>query len=391
MKKNKKILFLETPPYDVDFNTYNIQEVGLGKAFCRLGYDYDFITFKKRNQKEWIFYEYEGCIARYIEMPRTRILRMGINLSLCDKEFLSQYDIIISREYYQIMTYLMSKKSNRVSMYSGPYYNMFMFSFDSYIYDAFLTKKINRQIPHKFVKSVLAEEFLAKKGYTGLHNVGVGLDTERFDQEEVIESETQRLMDYMKKHKCMLYVGTLCDRKNYPFMLNVYQEVLKTHSEVKFVVIGKSKQSAFAKLLGKKDESYEEDCIANLPLEVKKGIYRIEKLNNPQLKFIYPLTKAFILPSKLEIFGMVLLEAMYLGAPVVTSKNGGSLTLMGDGKCGQIVEEFSTEKWAEAVIKYLEHEDYVEETIREAHNRVKYQYNWDVIAKKFLNVIEGDE
>ena len=34
------------------------------------------------------------------------------------------------------------------------------------------------------------------------------------------------------------------------------------------------------------------------------------------------------------LFGMVLLEAMYFGAPVVSSRNGGSLTLFADGGCG---------------------------------------------------------
>ena len=69
----KKILMVRSNPYDFNPNSYNVQEVGLGKAFCHLGYDYDYITFKKHDQKEWIFYEENGHIARWIEKPRLRV------------------------------------------------------------------------------------------------------------------------------------------------------------------------------------------------------------------------------------------------------------------------------------------------------------------------------
>ena len=59
--QNKKVLFVRTPPYDINPNMYNVQQVGMGKAFCKLGYDFDFITFKKKNQKEFVFFENETC------------------------------------------------------------------------------------------------------------------------------------------------------------------------------------------------------------------------------------------------------------------------------------------------------------------------------------------
>ena len=106
MEKKGKVLFVRTPCGDLNPNTYNNQQIGMGKAFCRMGYDFDFITFKKKDQKEWTFFEYNGCKARWIEKPRKRVFRWGINMSIVDREFLSQYDFVLSQEYYQIMTYL---------------------------------------------------------------------------------------------------------------------------------------------------------------------------------------------------------------------------------------------------------------------------------------------
>ena len=386
----KKILFLRTPPYDINPNSYNNQQIGLGKAFCRLGYDFDFVTFKKRNQKEWVFFEHNGCRARWIEMPRMRFMRWGINKDVLKKEFIDQYNVILSQEYYQIMTYLISRHTDRIVMYSGPYTNLFMLPFFSPIYDMLLTNKINSQIKLKLAKSKLANVFLANKGYQNVHTVGVGLDYERFDNEHDIKPETQQIVDFMRNNKCILYVGSLWSVKNYPFLLKVYEKVMQRDPEVKFVLIGKSKASPWAKLIGKTDDSYAESVEKTLPENVKNGMYHVTRIDNPQLKYIYPLAKAFLLPSKFEIWGMVLMEAMYLGAPVVTGKNGGSTTLIDSDEYGQIVEELDADRWADAVMKFLNDNDYAERVKKNAYQRVKDEYNWNVIAKRMLGLIKAN-
>ncbi len=383
---NKRILLIRATPGDLDIKAYNVQQLGLGKAFCHLGYDYDFITFKKKApREEFVFYQENGCQAKCIEMPRKRFFRWGINRDIARPDFLSQYDMIICQEYYQYQTYLMSCNSDKVSMYSGPYYNLFFPKILSPIFDFLYTKKINKQVRHKFVKSVLAYDFLKRKGYTGLENVGVALDTARFDKEDTIKPETQKLIDYMKANKCILYVGALSDRKNYPFLLQVYEKALERIPDLKFVLIGKSRMSTTAKLFGRRDEEYAVKYYNPLPQKVKDGIYHLERLDNPQLKFIYPLAKAFLLPSKLEIFGMVLLEAMYLRTPVISSYNGGSATLIEGRETGQIVKEFDADQWVEAIIKYIDDPDYSVRVTKNAEVLIKNEYNWDRIAKKMLN------
>ena len=261
----KRILFVRSMPSDLDINGYNIQQVGLGKALVDMGYDYDFITFKsdKLKCKEITFYEKKGAKARWIEKPRMRFLRWGINKEICRKEFLSQYDLIICQEYYQLQSYLMAKNSPNVVLYSGPYYNMFLPKFISPFYDFFIGPKLSKRVKAIFVKSVLAKEFMEKKGYTGLMNVGVSLDISRFDNVE-LAPDTQKLVSYMQENKCILYVGALSDRKNYPFMLELYSKLLEKRPNLKFVVIGKSVSSFWHKLFGGKDKDYEEKCNKNV-------------------------------------------------------------------------------------------------------------------------------
>ncbi len=384
----KKILLVRATPNDLDINGYNVQQIGIGKVFVKLGYDYDFITFKRdgKSCKEIVFFEENGHVAKVIEKPRFRFFRWGINFGIARKEFLDQYDLIICQEYYQLQTYLCSKASSKVVLYNGPYYNLFMPKWFSPIYDKFIGPKLNRQIKYKFVKSVLSEQFLASKGYDSLYNIGVGLDTSRFDNETEIKPETQKLIDFMNQNRCILYVGALSSRKNYPFLLETYQKVLEYDPDIKFVMIGKSVVSALAKLVGIKDEAYAAKFYNKLPQNVKDGIYHIKRIENSQLKFIYPLAKAFLLPSKLEIFGMVLLEAMYLGTPVITSRNGGSTTLIDGRETGQIVAEFDAEKWAAAVMKFVDNPEYTTKVKKNAAELIRDEYNWFVLANKFLTI-----
>lgn len=382
---------LRPGPWDSDFKAYNIQEVGIGKAFCRLGYDYDYVCFQTKPKESWVFYEAKnGCKGCYIEKPRTRILRWAFNKEVASRKFLSQYDIVISREYYQPMTYLVASHHDNASMYNGPYWNMIMPKWFAPVYDYFITSKMVKSLKHVFVKSGMSKEFLEAKGYTNIINVGVGLDMERFDKEQNVKPETQKLVDYMTANKCMLYVGHLDANKNLPFMLQLYQELLKEEPELKFVMIGKSVINARAKLFGKKDEDYAKEEFAKLTEDVRSGITHIKRVENTQLKFIYPMAKAFILPSNFEIFGMVLAEAMYLGAPVVTSRNGGSTSLIEGRETGIMIDTFDVQCWKTAVLRFIRDEEYANHIKKNAHQIIKTEYTWDAIAEKMINIIESD-
>ena len=142
----KKILYVRTGPYDLNINSYNVQEIGLGKAFCRLGYDVDIITFKKHNPKQVIIFECGNNRVKLIEKKRFRWLRWGINTEICTEKFLAPYDYVISAEYMQLETFLLSRKARMAFIYNGPYYNLFMFKWTSPIFDALITKRLNETV-----------------------------------------------------------------------------------------------------------------------------------------------------------------------------------------------------------------------------------------------------
>lgn len=52
---NNNVLIIRSMPYDFNPESYNVQEIGIGKALCNFGYNCDYITFKKKIKKNGFF------------------------------------------------------------------------------------------------------------------------------------------------------------------------------------------------------------------------------------------------------------------------------------------------------------------------------------------------
>lgn len=382
----KTILILRTAPLDLNMKGYNSQEMGMAKAFCDLGYNVDIVLFKSKNQTDGILYSSADNRVYYKEIPRLRFFRWCYNKEILKKEWLNNYDLVVCFEYMSIMTYLVCRICNKVVVYSGPYYNLFTFKFIHPIYNAFAAPLINKKSLGHYTKSELAKDYLSKCGYNISDVVGVGINIDDFNKTVLPTKETEVITDFMKTNECILYVGALSDRKNFPFLLEVYRLILEQRPNVKFVIIGKSQISRIKKLMGfQNDNGYEKKYLKKMPQKVQDGILRVQSVDNSQLRFIYPLAKAFLLPSKKEIFGMVLLESMYLGAPVVTSKNGGSVTLIKNKETGVIIPEFDSYKWCKEVISLIDNNEIRDTMASNANALIKERYQWRSIVTRIVS------
>ncbi|MDM0917476.1 glycosyltransferase family 4 protein [Clostridium perfringens] len=373
--RNKKILYVRSGPYKVNLNSYNLQEVGFSKSLCDKGFSCDILYYSNFNKDEEI-YSNNNCKVRILWRKGIKILRTGIYPQILKKKFLSRYDLIIATEYSQIMTILMSKLSNNVVIYNGPYYNLFKIKFIEKIYDKLFVNVINKNIKQVFVKSDLAKEYLIKKGIKNISVLGVGLDISKFELDNKPSNKINKLIEFMKKNKCLLYVGSLDDRKNFRFTLKVFEKVNNINPDIKLVVIGKGKRG------------YVENCFKEIKNETKKNIIHINELDNNYLKFVYKEADIFVLPSKLEIFGMVLLEAMYFGVPTITSVNGGSSTLIKNNINGIIMNNFDENNWCNNILNLINNKDLSEKIKENSKNTIKNNFNWNSISSLFLNNLD---
>lgn len=109
-----------------------------------------------------------------------------------------------------------------------------------------------------------------------------------------------------------------------------------------------------------------------------------KSINHNSVKALYRKCDVFLLPTRYEIFGMVLLEAMYFGIPTITTLNGGSSVLIKDGQNGYICEEDDTKKWVESINKVIDNKQIRKDIKEKSMKFIKENYTWNCLVEKFI-------
>lgn len=374
-----KILIIRCSPdyMEVRNASYNIQEIGLASALVRKGHQCDIVfwTDKKECEVKIPVEDFEP-ITLYYRNAKS-FLKNGIYTGL--DELIEQYDIIQPSEYNQLGAWNLSKKyPNKTVIYHGPYYcdfnkryNLMCKMFDKIVLPAY--KKNGTSF---IVKSQLAKDFLMSKGLKSenIEVAGVGINTHTFEDIDKMEvpQELAQIKD-IKADVKLLYIGRIEPRRSIPFLFDVLKELKAKGVNAKLVVIGNG------------DEEYANTSFNHAKeISVFEDIYWIKKVEQKYLQYAYKNTDVFVLPTKYEIFGMVLLEAMYFGTPVITTKNGGSQMLIENGIDGIIEDNFDAKAWANRIIEIKDNK----EMITASHNKIANDFTWDALVDKFIKAYE---
>ena len=104
-----------------------------------------------------------------------------------------------------------------------------------------------------------------------------------------------------------------------------------------------------------------------------------------ELPYYYSSADVVAAPSTYESFGLVALEAMASGTPVVASKVGGLQWTVRDGETGFLVSKRSPEQFAAALGELLT-DDGLRARMSEAAVKVAGEFSWDVVADRILSL-----
>ncbi|MBL7199900.1 MAG: glycosyltransferase family 4 protein [Anaerolineae bacterium] len=138
----------------------------------------------------------------------------------------------------------------------------------------------------------------------------------------------------------LFYLGSLKPRKNLRFLLDVFAEVRDKEPDVKLIVGGAGPQraqlEAYATALGLGNSVA---FTGYIPEEKK-----VEYYNRADI---------FVLPSRLEGFGMVATEAMACGTPVVVSNVSSLPEIVLDGETGFLADPYRISDFAEKILRLV--------------------------------------
>jgi len=371
-----RILILRVFPNKVNLRSYNLQEVGLAKALIRKGHQCDVAYFGGWEKDHEQMLPFAEGVVRVLWLRGAGVLMEGMYPTL--SKHVKNYDIIQVSEYVGITScWLNMFHQNKVVNYHGPYYckENKKDILKAAIWDRTLLPLSRKKKMIVLTKSNLATEYLLEKGIKNVTTVGVGIDLDNICREDPGE-DCHEFVEYLQarkeNNKFLLYIGAIEERRNILFLLDTFATVLKTKPECRLVLIGKG------------SEEYTKKCIEKMDqLGIRDKVFIRNRVEQKYLKHIYALSEVFLLPTRYEIFGMVLLEAMYFGLPVITTYNGGSSTLM-NPENGIIIDDLDVTVWAKRLEKLLSDPEECKTIGENAHKTVAEAYTWDALADHFL-------
>ena len=172
----------------------------------------------------------------------------------------------------------------------------------------------------------------------------------------------------------ILFVGQIHPRKNLEGVIKGYYKAgCRRTTNHKLVIVGGRSGSYFQKIVNLARE-----------LGIMNDVLFLDHVSD-ELPFIYNLADLFLLPSHHEGFGIVLVEAMACGLPVVTSNIEDLSEVVGGA--GVLVDPNNVSEIADAIVEVLNSNELRETLIKKGLERAK-SYSWDRCARETIKIYE---
>lgn len=198
-----------------------------------------------------------------------------------------------------------------------------------------------------------------------------GIDCARFSDPHIAPIEK-----FNDGRPNILYVGRMDKRKGFRYLMRAFPHIKQAIPDARLIVVG-----AF----GDKEKAPFIRYARALKL---RSVHFIGYVPREDLPRYYRTATIFCAPNTgFESFGIVLLEAMAAGVPIVASDIAGYRSVIENGVEGLLVPPQDEQAIARAVIALL-HEPERRAQMSAAGRRKAAQHDWDLIAQRVLAYYE---
>ena len=212
-----------------------------------------------------------------------------------------------------------------------------------------------------------------------------GVDTTRFYP--IPPDEAKEFVGVPKDEKMLLFVGRIEPLKGVDILIRAIAQLRKSDvlSECPhyLYIIGGDPDPENARL-NKEMQRLQKLC---KELGVGDMVLFLGKRDQDTLQYYYSAAEIVIMPSHYESFGMVALEAMACGTPVIATQVGGLQHLVQNGKTGFTIPNDDVDSLEKSLTMLICKEDMRREM---SENSVTYarSYAWDVITPRIIDLYQ---
>ncbi|PAV31684.1 glycosyl transferase family 1 [Virgibacillus profundi] len=238
------------------------------------------------------------------------------------------------------------------------------------------TKNILKKANHVIavgeeLKREINETFGIEPEKISVLNMGVNREVFKPIEKDKAKVELNQPLDKFS----VLFVGNYIKAKGLIELLDAYNMLKKKYPFIELHLIGATKQEEFKKEL---DEKIESEQIKDVKIHSTK--------NQQQLAKWMAAADLFVLPSYIEGFGLVALEAMSVRTPVVGSKVGGLAYLLQDGS-GVLVEAQNTDSLRKGMENIITNKDLQKQLIDKGEEKAQ-ENDQRILLNKLFTIYE---
>jgi phosphatidylinositol alpha-mannosyltransferase len=237
----------------------------------------------------------------------------------------------------------------------------------TYFYGKPILRPFFRKLHGHIVVSSAAQDFVGEYFRADYRVIPNGIDYPRFN------TRYPPLEQLADGRPTVLFVGRLEKRKGLKFLLRAWPKVLERQPNARLVVVGRGRPlEGYRRFAARQGWSPSDVVFA--------GYVAAEDLPR-----YYQSCDVFCAPNTgQESFGIVLLEAMAAGAPIVASDIPGYRDVVSDGEQGLLVEPKNPGAIADAVLRLLANPE-LRANMRRAGQEKARAYDWPRVATEVLD------
>lgn len=223
----------------------------------------------------------------------------------------------------------------------------------------------------EFMKKSVAESFEVPWDKIDVIFNGVDADKFKFDWQPG-EREKVRSRLALPEEKIVMFVGRFVREKGIQVLLNAATAILAKEPTTKFMIVGGGNRERLEKFV---------DWAGLTGKVLFTGF-----LANRALHQLYRCADVAVFPSLYEPFGIVALEGMAAGAPVVASDAGGLPEIVQHDETGTLSFAGDPASLAWAVITVLRDPDRAAKLNQNAQARLVKDFDWSYLADQTIDV-----
>ncbi len=210
-----------------------------------------------------------------------------------------------------------------------------------------------------------------------VHTIPCGVNMTRFQPADQGEARTTLNIDPLAA--VLLFVGRFAPVKGMTALLDAVAELARFQTPVKLVVVGGD---------GEKDGTTLAVERRARELGIARRLHLAGRIDHGRLPLYYNAADMLVLPSFYESFGLVTLESLACGTPVVATRVGGAAAVVKDGVNGTLIDHPDGSGLARAIGQVLNQVRHGELTARNIRQSVA-PYGWSRVAAAILKVYRG--